>query len=85
MFNTPRPRIQPLEEPIDEETGEVLAKMMPVGIPPIALFRTFAKNVPMAKAMRQWGSYELSRELSLSMRQREMVINRVTALCGTTP
>jgi hypothetical protein len=85
MSNTPRPRIQPLEEPIDEETGEVLAKMMPVGIPPIALFRTFAKNVPMAKAMRQWGSYELSRELSLSMRQREMVINRVTALCGTTP
>jgi hypothetical protein len=35
--------------------------------------------------MRQWGSYELCRELSLSMRQREMVINRVTALCGTTP
>jgi hypothetical protein len=39
----------------------------------------------MAKAMRQWGSYELSWKLSLSMRQREIVINRVTALCGTTP
>jgi alkylhydroperoxidase family enzyme len=35
----------------------------------------------MAKAMRRWGSYELSRELSLSMRQREIVIDRVTALC----
>jgi hypothetical protein len=36
----------------------------------------------MAMAMRQWGGYELSRQLSLSMRQREIVINRVTALCG---
>jgi hypothetical protein len=85
MTNTPQPRIQPLEEPFDEEDGEALVKMMPVGIPPIALFRTFAKNLPMAKAMRQWGSYELSWKLSLSMRQREIVINRVTALCGTTP
>lgn len=36
----------------------------------------------MAMAMRQWGGYELSRQLSLSMRQREIVINRVTASCG---
>lgn len=82
MTNTPQPRIQPLEGPFHEETGEVLVKMMPAGVPPIALFRTFARNLPMAKAMRQWGAYELSRELSLSMRQREIVINRVTALCG---
>lgn len=75
------PRMTPLEGPFEEETGEILAAMMPPGAPPIALFRTFAKNLPMAKAMRRWGSYELSRELSLSMRQREIVINRVTALC----
>jgi alkylhydroperoxidase family enzyme len=29
-----------------------------------------------------WGRYELSRNLSLSMRQRELVIDRVTARCG---
>ena len=75
------PRITPLEAPFEKETGEILAAMMPPGVPPIALFRTFAKNLPMSKAMRRWGSYELSRELSLSMRQREIVINRVTALC----
>lgn len=74
-------RIAPLEAPFDEEVGDILAAMMPPGVPPIALFRTFAKNLPMATAMRRWGSYELSRELSLSMRQREIVINRVTALC----
>ena len=66
-------RITPLEAPFEEETAEILAAMMPPGAPPIALFRTFAKNLPMAKAMRRWGSYELSRDLSLSMRQREIV------------
>jgi alkylhydroperoxidase family enzyme len=36
----------------------------------------------MAQAMAGWGRYELSKGLSLSMRQRELVIDRVTALCG---
>lgn len=75
------PRIAPLEPPFDGEAAEILAAMMPPGVPPIALFRTFARNLPMAKAMHQWGAYELSRGLSLSMRQREIVIDRVTAMC----
>ena len=75
-------RITPLEAPFDPETDEVLASMMPPGAAPIALFRTFAHNLPMTTAMRGWGSYELSRELSISMRQRELVIDRVTARCG---
>src|SRR2546423_10339749 len=50
--------------------------------PPINLFKLFARNVPMAEAMTGWGSYELSRRLSLSMRQRELVIDRVSARCG---
>jgi alkylhydroperoxidase family enzyme len=50
--------------------------------PPISLFKLFARNLPMAQAMTGWGRYELSRELSLSMRQRELVIDRVTARCG---
>ena len=56
--------------------------MMPEGVPPIALFRTFAHNLAMTQAMHGWGSYELSKRLSLSMRQRELVIDRVTARCG---
>lgn len=55
---------------------------MPPGIAPIRLFRTFAANLPMIAAMRGWGSYELSRDLSLPMRQREIVIDRVCARCG---
>lgn len=50
--------------------------------PPINLFRLFSRNVAMAEAMTHWGSYELSKRLSLPMRTRELVIDRVTARCG---
>src|SRR5262244_2260551 len=76
------PRIDPLEPPYDAEAGEQLRAMMPPGMPPIALFRAFAKNLPMTRAMRGWGSYELSKELSLSLREREIVIDRTCARCG---
>jgi alkylhydroperoxidase family enzyme len=46
------------------------------------LFRTFARNLPMTDAMSGWGAYELSKRCSLSMRHRELVIDRVTARCG---
>lgn len=75
-------RIEPLTPPFEPEVDDVLTAMMPDGVPPIALFRTFAHNLPMAEAMVGWGGYELSKGLSLSMRQRELVIDRVTARCG---
>lgn len=55
---------------------------MPPNVPPIALFRTVVHNMPMAKAMTLWGGYELSRSLSLSVRDREIVIDRTCARCG---
>jgi alkylhydroperoxidase family enzyme len=72
-------RIVPLSEPYEPEAAELLAGMMPPGVAPIALFRTFVHNRPMARAMGTWGAYELSRDLSLSLRQREIVIDRVCA------
>ena len=74
--------IAPLEPPFDAEVAAELEQMMPAGVPPIALFRTFAKNLPMTRAMRLWGSYELSRSLSLSLREREIVIDRTCGRCG---
>ncbi len=74
-------RIQPLEAPFSAEVEPIVTSMMPPGVAPIALFRTFAKNVPMASAMRSWGAYELGRNLSLSMREREIVIDRTCARC----
>jgi len=75
-------RIPPLEPPYDAAVDELLRSMMPPGVPPIALFRTFAHNEAMSRAMRPWGGYELGRELRLSMREREIVIDRTTARCG---
>jgi alkylhydroperoxidase family enzyme len=76
------PRIAPFEPPYAPIIEAQLAKMMPPGVPPIALFRTFVRNMPMAEAMGTWGRYELSRGLSLSMRDREIVIDRTCARCG---
>lgn len=76
------PRISPLPEPWAPDVAERLAAMMPPGVAPIGLFRTFVHNMPMATAMGGWGGYELSRRLSLSVRDREIVIDRTTALCG---
>ena len=75
-------RIDPLDPPYPGEVADRLEAMMPPGIPPILLFRTFVKNMPMATAMGSWGAYELSRRLSLSLRDRELVIDRTCARCG---
>jgi alkylhydroperoxidase family enzyme len=75
-------RIEPLQPPFEAAVGEQLERMMPGGAPPIALFRTFVRHLPMATAMNGWGGYELSKQLSLSMRDREIVIDRTTARCG---
>jgi alkylhydroperoxidase family enzyme len=75
-------RIAPLESPFEEDVAVQLRSMMPAGVPPIALFRTFARHMPMARAMGEWGHYELSRGLSVSLRDREIVIDRTCARCG---
>ena len=74
-------RIVPLEHPFSPEVAPLLARMMPDGVPPIALFRTFAHNATMTGKMQPWGSYELSRELSLTLRDREILIDRTCARC----
>jgi alkylhydroperoxidase family enzyme len=76
------PRIGALEPPHDPAVAAQLRTMMPPNVPPIALFRTVVKNLPMAQAMTSWGSYELSRSLSLSLRDREIVIDRTCVRCG---
>lgn len=75
------PRIAPVEPPFEPDVGTRLGHMMPPGVPPILLFRTFVRNPPMAAAMGGWGRYELSRQLSLTMRDREIVIDRTCARC----
>jgi alkylhydroperoxidase family enzyme len=75
-------RIAPLDKPYSPETDSLLRSMMPSGMEPIRLFRVLARNVPMTTAMQVWGGYELSRGLSIGMREREIVIDRTCAQCG---
>jgi alkylhydroperoxidase family enzyme len=74
-------RIPPFDPPFPPDVAATLASMMPTGVAPIGLFRTFARNLPMTVAMRGWGSYELGPQLSLTMREREIVIVRTCARC----
>ncbi|MFI9286518.1 carboxymuconolactone decarboxylase family protein [Streptomyces werraensis] len=76
------PRIALLEPPYTDEARTLLARMMPGDAPPIGLFRMFARNLPMAGAMHGWGRYELGRQMTLPLREREIVIDRTCALCG---
>lgn len=75
-------RIEPVQPPYSPEAAERLSAMMPPGVPPLLLFRTFARNLPMTAAMAGWGGYELSRRLSLPIRDREIIIDRTCARCG---
>ena len=74
-------RIPPLSPPYEPTVAARLAGMMPDGVPPIALFRTFVHNMPMTDALVGWGGYALSPDLSLSLRDRELLIDRTTARC----
>lgn len=74
-------RIEPVQPPYDSDVAARLDLMMPPGVPPIGLFRTLVRNLPMATAMGAWGGYELSKRLSLTLRDREIVIDRTCARC----
>lgn len=80
------PRIAPLEAPFTPAVAGELARWMPPGsgLPPLALFRTLATDLPLAQAMHPLGSFLLSRRFALSLREREIVIDRVCARCGCT-
>jgi alkylhydroperoxidase family enzyme len=73
-----QPRIRPLEPPYDDEARSALDLLGP----PISLFRVFARNPARTRGLGGWGHYYLSRQLSLTLRQRELVIDRTVALCG---
>ncbi len=72
------PRIAPVAPPYDAATATALESLGP----PIMLFRMFARRPDRARAIQGWGSYYLSRRSALSLRHRELVIDRTTALCG---
>ncbi len=72
-------RIAPLDPPWPEFFAEAMAGLMPEGMEPIRLFRTVATS-PRAWSKLAGGS--LLDKGPLSIRDREIVIDRTTARCG---
>jgi alkylhydroperoxidase family enzyme len=72
-------RIAPLEPPFAPDVAEHLEKLMPPGVPPLALFRAVAHNPRVLGRMRRGGLLDPG---SISVRQRELIILRTTARCG---
>ncbi len=74
------PRIAPLEPPYSEPVQSALDRIMPEGVPPLALFRTLAVNERVFLRVMAGGLLDRG---SISLRDREIVIDRTCARCGS--
>lgn len=75
----PAPRVAPVVPPYPPELQAVLDRLMPPGVPPLTLFTTLAR-VP-----RIWDRFRAGSLLDrgpVSLRHREIVIDRTCARCG---
>jgi alkylhydroperoxidase family enzyme len=72
-------RLEGVTEPYDAGVAEDLAKLMPAGMKPLGLFRTLAHNPRVLRRIRKGGLLDRG---AVSIRERELVILRTTALCG---
>jgi len=73
-------RIALLERPWPEEFEQAMARTMPAGMEPLMLFKSLAAS-PRAWAKFSAGSL-LDKQSPLSLKAREIVIDRTTARCG---
>jgi alkylhydroperoxidase family enzyme len=72
-------RISPVDAPYAPTVAEDFAKLMPPGFEPLGLFRTIARNPRVLGRIRRGGLLDPG---SITVRQRELVILRTTALAG---
>jgi alkylhydroperoxidase family enzyme len=72
-------RIAPAEPPYEPAIAEALQRIMPPGIEPLVLFRTMAKSPRVFAKMFAGGLLDKG---PLSLRQRELLIDRTTARLG---
>jgi alkylhydroperoxidase family enzyme len=72
-------RISPAEPPFAPEIQERLDRLMPRGVAPLALFTTLARDKRLFQRFMAGGLLDGGH---LTLRQREIIIDRVTALCG---
>jgi alkylhydroperoxidase family enzyme len=73
-------RIAPAEPPFSTDMQAVFDRIMPPGAPPLALFTTLARDARLFERLRGGALLDKGH---LTLRQREVVIGRVTALSGS--
>ena len=73
-------RIVPLEPPYSPPVAAALDRVMPKGVPPLALFRTLAVNERVFLGLMAGSLLDRG---SISLREREIVIDRTCARCGS--
>ncbi len=73
------PRIAPAEPPYEPQIAAALERIMPAGVPPLVLFRTMARS---SRVFSRMFAGALLDKGPLSLRQREIVIDRTTARLG---
>lgn len=72
-------RIAPIEPPYTNEVQESFDKIMPKGMPPLAIFRVLAHNPRVLRRIQRGGLLDPG---SITVRHRQLVILRTCALCG---
>lgn len=73
-------RIAPVEPPYGEAAQKRFDAIMPEGVEPLVLFRTLARNPRVFERFMAGGLLDKG---LISMRDRELVIDRTTARCGS--
>ena len=74
------PRLAPAASPYPPEVQGWLDRTMPAGVAPLTLFTTLARD---PRLFGKFMSAGLLDRGNLTLRQREIVIDRVTARCGS--
>src|SRR6201996_667357 len=75
-----KPRIATVDPPYTPEIKAALDRIMPAGVPPLVLFTTLARN---PRVFQRFMAGGLLDKVSITLREREIVIDRTTARCGS--
>ncbi len=73
-------RIASARPPYSAEIQAAFDRIMPPGVSPLVLFTTLARDARLYERFRGGGLLDKGH---LTLRQREVVIDRITALCGS--
>lgn len=74
------PRVTPVNPPYSNEIQEAFDRIMPPGVPPLKIFRTFARHPQLLKRTMALGGLLLNQGL-VDARDREIVLHRTCARC----